>query len=701
MTEESKKRKMEEEDVAAESAEGNPPAKVVKTDDTTGSTTTEAATASEEVTQTNTAPAQDATATTADATTADADATNVDVDATAVDVDATNVDVAVDATKDEPQATTTANDAPTDNDTVLAGVEETDKTVDVDATATVTTTPVTTTPVTDTDSAVNVNATPVPTGVPNGVPTGVPNGIPTGVPTGIPFAVQHQEPVTQTPVTQTPVANIEATTTTTTAILIEKGEVATHYVGRVIGKGGEQIRDLQARSNCKIDVDQNVPPGAPRVITYQGTRKTIDFAKSLVAILCSERGKDAQLPLGEAKTKQLQVPAAAIGKIIGRGGEMIKELQAKSQAKIQIDHTGAGAINPTMRLVTLIGTQESVIKADEMINFLMKNPLADAMNSISMLLREKSSGVSVWGSGPPYTTMPNHGLNMTDGHGHGGGGGRGGGGHDGYGQPPSHYGGGGGYGQPQQYHQQQQQQTQPSQGYGYGMENEIFLCSKMYMGRIIGQKGVTINDLQNKSGCDIQINQDVPPGQDCEVTLKGSRQGIDTAKRMLTDIIEQGPNHPYAGGGGGASRNHHQQGGGSGGYGQQQNSYGQPQQQQPQQGYYGQQPQYGQPPYAAQATTYGQPAATQQQQPVYGNTNAAYQPPQQQQQPQAYTPYQQPQQQQYGQQPQQQYGYQQPQQQPPMVVQSSPWKAANAPDGQTYYYNDKTGETTWEKPAGM
>jgi len=29
------------------------------------------------------------------------------------------------------------------------------------------------------------------------------------------------------------------------------------------------------------------------------------------------------------------------------------------------------------------------------------------------------------------------------------------------------------------------------------------------------------------------------------------------------------------------------------------------------------------------------------------------------------------------------------------------WKAATAPDGQTYYYNEKTGATSWEKPVGM
>lgn len=38
---------------------------------------------------------------------------------------------------------------------------------------------------------------------------------------------------------------------------------------------------------------------------------------------------------------------------------------------------------------------------------------------------------------------------------------------------------------------------------------------------------------------------------------------------------------------------------------------------------------------------------------------------------------------------------------PAVVVQESPWKSATASDGQVYYYNEKTGESQWEKPPGM
>lgn len=105
-----------------------------------------------------------------------------------------------------------------------------------------------------------------------------------------------------------------------------------------------------------------------------------------------------------------------------------------------------------------------------------------------------------------------------------------------------------------------------------------------------------------------------------------------------------------------------------------------------------QQPMYVQPPYGSQ-----QPAYLSQQsftQPLQIGVMPSYQqtPMQQYSQPT-----------QYNQQPQQ---YQTPNQQQytplPMVVQPAVvWKSAKTGDGQVYYYNEKTGETQWDKPVGM
>jgi len=463
--------------------------------------------------------------------------------------------------------------------------------------------------------------------------TPLPSGLPSGLPPGLTSVNTQNSGEVLTAQSE---LNPEA-------ILEEKAEVSAVYVGRVIGKGGEMIRDLQARSACRIDVDQNVPPGQPRLITYRGTRKTVDFAKQLVHMLCQENMSEADLPLGEAKREFLVVPASSVGKIIGRGGEMIRELQSRSQAKIQVDHRGVSGLDASEKQVTMTGTEQAVVKAKEMVLFLVANPMMDAMQSLTMLIDDKIQRGGVWGSGPPYPNLPQNGQNMQP---------SGGGGYGAY--------GGGSYGNQVSYGgAPQSYQQQPVASYG-GVESEIFYAAKHFMGRIIGSKGVTINDLQRRSSCDIQINQDVPPGRDCEITLRGTRQSIEMAKSMLREVIETGPNHPYAGGmgGGGQSFGVYQQGG-YGHHHQQQQAYGYQAQ-----GGYQQQQQYGQVPYG--------------QNPGYAGANQT-----------------QFQQSQYQGPPQAAYGS------APVAPPVSEWKAATAPDGQQYYYNERTGETTWQKPQGM
>ena len=369
--------------------------------------------------------------------------------------------------------------------------------------------------------------------------------VPTGLPPGVPAPGAPAVPAAANPAYSEYVVEAQ--------MVEEKGEVSSMYVGRVIGKGGEMIRDLQARSGCRIDVDQSVPPGQPRIITYRGTRKTVDFAKQLVNMLCHEHVNEADLPLGDAKREIMAVPATSVGKIIGRGGEMIRELQSRSHAKIQVDHNnqGSAGLPSDQKRLTITGTEPSVVKAKEMVNFLVANPMMDAMQGLNMLMADKTQQGGTWGSGPPYLNMPNMGQGMMPNQ-------------VGYGAPPG--GGGydqGGYGAPPGYGQPPPAYGAPPPGYGAppqampygappgaagGSEVEMFYAAKNFMGRIIGQKGVTINDLQKRSGCDIQINQDVAHGQDCEISIRGARAGIESAKQMLQEIISVGPNHPYAGG---------------------------------------------------------------------------------------------------------------------------------------------------------
>ena len=100
-------------------------------------------------------------------------------------------------------------------------------------------------------------------------------------------------PVIDMNVHKPPDSNIVVSLSNPNSIVEERAEISAQYVGKVIGKGGEMLRDLQARSGCRLDVDQNVPHGNPRILTYRGTRKKVDLAKQMVSknleLRCSSR----------------------------------------------------------------------------------------------------------------------------------------------------------------------------------------------------------------------------------------------------------------------------------------------------------------------------------------------------------------------------------------------------------------------------
>ena len=54
------------------------------------------------------------------------------------------------------------------------------------------------------------------------------------------------------------------------------------FVGRVIGKGGETIKGLQAQSGAHITIDQNFPEGVPRKISISGPSGCVTIAVRLI-----------------------------------------------------------------------------------------------------------------------------------------------------------------------------------------------------------------------------------------------------------------------------------------------------------------------------------------------------------------------------------------------------------------------------------
>ncbi|CAM9111484.1 unnamed protein product [Discosporangium mesarthrocarpum] len=202
------------------------------------------------------------------------------------------------------------------------------------------------------------------------------------------------------------------------------------------------------------------------------------------------------------------------------------------------------------------------------------------------------------------------------------------------------------------------------------------------VGLIIGKGGSTIKEMQNRTGCRIQIPQQVDPGSNPatrRVTLTGVGDAPHNAKRDIEMmVLGQGGNGRGFGGGGPPP--HHQYGAPP------QGQYGPPpgQYAPPPHNYYGAPPPHQHAPY--QPAPYHHQPPPPQQQPYYGGyqqpppqqyaqPDPYQQQPQQQAQPQA-QPQTQPQTQQ-PQQPQQQTQQQtqQPQEQQPQQPQQQPQTA--------------------------
>jgi far upstream element-binding protein len=106
-------------------------------------------------------------------------------------------------------------------------------------------------------------------------------------------------------------------------------------VGRLIGKQGDTIKDLQRRSGARIQIDQNFPEGTPRVVTVEGSAQCVALGVQLVRSLI---GNSPAVGNGNpGKMTTFECPKALVGRVIGKGGETINELQRRSGARIQIE----------------------------------------------------------------------------------------------------------------------------------------------------------------------------------------------------------------------------------------------------------------------------------------------------------------------------------------------------------------------------
>ncbi|KAK0705492.1 hypothetical protein B0H67DRAFT_385134 [Lasiosphaeris hirsuta] len=297
----------------------------------------------------------------------------------------------------------------------------------------------------------------------------------------------------------------------------ETMEIESSLVGLIIGRQGENLRKVESESSCRV---QFIPPtGASDPIRYckiTGARERREEAKEMINKIIRDSGmrsggrggsdsghreaRPAPPPSATGSKEgddslQIMVPDRTVGLIIGRGGETIRDLQERSGCHINI--VGENKSVNGLRPVNLIGPPAAARHAKELILEIVDSDSRNGNNPAA-----------------PAARAPRN-----DNFGGGGGGGGGGpGGHD-------------------------------------KVNDSIYVPSDA-VGMIIGKGGETIREMQNTTGCKINVSQSSGPGEvEREIGLVGSRDSITRAKRAIEEKVDAAK----SGGGGGAGRGRGQQ----------------------------------------------------------------------------------------------------------------------------------------------
>ncbi|KAL2919549.1 hypothetical protein HK105_201196 [Polyrhizophydium stewartii] len=163
--------------------------------------------------------------------------------------------------------------------------------------------------------------------------------------------------------------------------------------GIVIGRGGDTLRGIERQFNVRVQLE---PSGGgsdiQKIATFTGAERDVEEARRAVQdiILGLPRGSNSGYmggvppgygapptasfpPVGMAPSYGtttsivIQVPTANVGLIIGKGGETIKVLQQRSNARITVAKEHEMEPGSTTRNITLAGTESSIASAQQLI----------------------------------------------------------------------------------------------------------------------------------------------------------------------------------------------------------------------------------------------------------------------------------------------------------------------------------------------
>ncbi|KAK8929962.1 hypothetical protein H634G_01462 [Metarhizium anisopliae BRIP 53293] len=270
-------------------------------------------------------------------------------------------------------------------------------------------------------------------------------------------------------------------------------QIESSLVGLIIGRQGENLRRIEADTNCRVQFLAATDGGPFRQCRISGPRPRRAEVKDAINRIIEDSGMGALNRPAQDKNRdpnkggatalrdgedhmQIMVPDRTVGLIIGRGGETIRDLQERSGCHINI--VGESKSVNGLRPVNLIGTVEAAARAKD---FILEIVDSDTRGD-GPAAKKASAAVVPRSEPPPRDATGSAGPDK--------------------------------------------------------INDSVYVPSDA-VGMIIGKGGETIRDMQNTTGCKINVAQSSGPGEtQREIALIGTRDSIARAKLAIDEKVD-------------------------------------------------------------------------------------------------------------------------------------------------------------------
>jgi predicted RNA-binding protein YlqC (UPF0109 family) len=292
-------------------------------------------------------------------------------------------------------------------------------------------------------------------------------------------------------------------------------QIPNPVVGSIIGKSGEIIKSIRDQSGARVIIADS-QPGEDRDVTIKGSLTAVDQAVNLILTnICQVRSSQPTFDQTGAEQRDdslsLKVLVAndQAGAIIGKGGEVIKQLREESGARISV-----GKKIDFVRTVSIVGNVNTVRAALAVLVRLVHAHPSSARDPFLAGYRAQPGYRQAGGAAAnpaAAAAAAGFGFAPTAGNPYGNG------------MPP-------------------QPGIMDPQTPVFPETNTLTLSvPHRSVGAIIGKRGQIINEIRAISGCRVDVAAMTPDSQFRTITLTGTPQSIELAHVLIQKYTFRAP----------------------------------------------------------------------------------------------------------------------------------------------------------------